>query len=62
MKKVLLILLLLLALPVLAAAEVHYIADETGLPEDWDQRETLAMTVVDTTVPTRFCCAAAGRR
>lgn len=48
MKKVLLILLLLLALPVLAAAEVHYIADETGLPEDWDQRETLAMTVVDT--------------
>ncbi len=48
MKKVLLILLALLALPVLAAAEVHYIADETGLPEDWDQRETLAMTVVDT--------------
>ena len=48
MKKVLLILLALLALPVLAAAEVHYIADETGLPEDWAQRETLAMTVVDT--------------
>ena len=48
MKKVLLILLALLALPVLAAAEVHFIDDQTGLPEDWAQRETLAMTVVDT--------------
>lgn len=49
MKRLLTMLLtLLMLLPALAAAEVHIIADETGLPADWAERETLRMVVVDT--------------
>lgn len=48
MKKVLLLLTALLLLPALAAAEVHFIADETHLPEGWAEKDILRMTVVDT--------------
>lgn len=48
MKKVWLLLAVLLLLPTLAAAEMHFIADETGLPEGWQERNILRMTVVDT--------------
>ena len=49
MKKALLMLLALaMLLPGLAAAEVHVIADETGLPEGWAEKDILRMTVVDT--------------
>ncbi len=49
MKKIILLLLaLLLAAPALAAAEVHFISDASGLPEGWAERDVLRMTVVDT--------------
>ena len=48
MKKLLLTLLSVLLLPVMAAAEVHFIEDKTGLPEGWADKEILRMTVVDT--------------
>lgn len=49
MKKVWLILLALtMLLPVMAAAEVHLITDETGLPEGWAEKDVLRMVVVDT--------------
>ena len=49
MKKVLLILLAaMLAIPALAGAETYYIQDESGLPADWAERETLRLTFVDT--------------
>ncbi|MBQ7850667.1 MAG: hypothetical protein IJ343_13160 [Clostridia bacterium] len=48
MKKILLLLTALLLLPALAAAEVHFITDETQLPEGWAEKDILRMTVVDT--------------
>ncbi len=47
MKKILAMLLALM-LPALAAAEVHFIADETELPQGWAEKDILRMTVVDT--------------
>lgn len=42
------LLLLMLCLPMTAGAEVYVIADESGLPEGWTEKEILRMVVVDT--------------
>lgn len=47
MKKLLLLFLVLVLLPAAALAEVHYIADESQLPEGWTEKELLRLTSID---------------
>ena len=48
MKKLIALLMLLALLPAAALAEIFHIEDESQLPEDWQNRELLRLTAIDT--------------
>ena len=62
MKRKLLLMLLCAALGLGAAqAEVYRVENETDVPADWAEKDTLRLTCIDTNRSDGWCCNPAGK-